>query len=726
MKGVRAADGAVARAAHGGNEIRLFADAGGLSVDARRCGHVVVAKTPIDLVVDGVPLSRRQALRRDSLRLSPPFVPASDDERSPSCVSASDDERRRQPEQVVGNVAALVYKKAMVDLSGAEAFADFGDWGVRLVARADGVAYRFETRRDGELVVTSERGGVTIPDGAAPCWFSATPDFGCEETVPRKCRADAPALATNEVAYLPLVYEANGAAVAVTDADVRDYPFLYLAADPSSSTNGLPRFVSRFAPAPAKTRYAISQWVDQRPFVRGQFVRVAEHASFLVRTRGTRTFPWRVFALADSPARLCESDIVFALATPAAKGADFSWVRPGLATWEWWNDWDNQGKADGCTTATYERFIDFAATNGLAYAILDGGWSDGLDVFDWNDAGRPWRFNPKVDVPHLVAYAAARNVGLILWLSWAQAFGDEAEVARRFAQLGVKGLKVDFIDRGDAEAVRFMERFAAACAAERLVVDFHGACRPTGLHRAWPNVLNYEGVYGLEQMKWFKGDADMPTADVRAFYLRLTAGPMDYTPGAMLNHAVGSGYRGEAAGHAPGSFGTRARQMAMVALFEAPLQMLCDSPSNYECNAECFRFMAGVPTTWADVRGLGGTPDTVAACARKAKDGAWYAAGIGVSSAQDFAFDTSFLGAGEWTAEIFRDAPDSDVAPTRYVHETRRLRAGDRLAFRLAPAGGFVVKFMRYRRGEKTGSGRDSKERSFSSRAGTGTRASGS
>ncbi len=644
----------IARAAWGENEIRLDCRAG--TVEVRRKSRTVVAKTAVDLVVDGRPLFASPI---------PPTVTT---------------------RRLSGSVASPVYKKSSVSLDAEETFADFGDWGIRLVARADGAAYRFETRRTGEITVDAERGGLAIPSDGADCWFAATAAFGCEETVPRKCRADAIALATNEVAYLPFVYSVKGTTVAAMDADVRDYPFLYLAKD------GAARLAARFERAPAATKYAISQWVDQRPFVRGQFVRIAEHAPYLTRTRGTRTFPWRVFALADSPAKLCEADIVHALAAPADPAADFSWVKPGKAAWEWWNDWDNRGKAAGCNTATYERFIDFAATNGLEYVILDGGWSDGLDVFDWNDANLPWNFNPKVDVPHLVAYAARRNVGLILWLSWAQAFGDEAKVARRFAQLGVKGLKVDFIDRGDAESVRFMERFAAACAEARLVVDFHGACRPTGLNRAYPNVLNYEGVYGLEQMKWFKGDCDMVTADVRAFYLRLTAGPMDYTPGAMLNHPVGSSYRGETAGHTPGSFGTRARQMAMVALYEAPLQMLCDSPANYERNGECFSFMAATPTVWAETVALGGTPDTVAACARKTKDGAWYAAGVGVSAAQEFTLDTSFLGTGEWTLEIFRDAADSDVAPTHFVHERRTVAAGERIPIRLAPGGGFVVK----------------------------------
>ena len=256
--------------------------------------------------------------------------------------------------------------------------------------------------------------------------------------------------------------------------------------------------------------------------------------------------------------------------------------------------------------------------------------------------------------------------------------------------MGAKGLKVDFIDRGDAEAAAFKERFAAACAKHRLLLDYHGAFRPVGLNRTWPNILNYEGIHGLEQMKWAEKTKDMPHNDVAACFQRMTAGPLDYTSGAMDNYPVGE-YAGT--GDNPGSVGTRAHQMALMALYEAPLQMLCDSPTKYEKNAECLAFMAKVPTVWEDVRGLGGTPETFAAIARKAKGGVWYAAGITNSEARDFELDTSFLGKGVWTAEVFRDAPDSDKSPTHYVRETKRVKSGEKMALRMARGGGFAVRF---------------------------------
>ena len=624
----------------GRNEIRLWADP--LAYAVARDGVEIVAKSAIGLT-------------RDGLRLASARKPA---------VS-----RRTE----TGREPSPVYKKAFLDLASAFTTVDCGDWGVELAARNDGVAYRFTSAKGGAVTVDGEQATVALP-GASRCWYTVTPTFGYEEAVPRA--GTFAALDFGEAfAYPPFVAEVGGKTVAVAESDVHDYPVLYF-----MKAGGA--LASTFAPFPKRT-------VEQGG---GRRIRVVEAERFLVKTEGARTFPWRVFALADAPAKLCEADIVNALARPAAKGADFSWVKPGKVAWDWWSAFDNQGAA-GCNTKTYERFIDFAAKNGIEYVIFDEGWSEALNI---------WKFHPKVDVPHLIDYAAKRNVGIILWMAWAQAAGAEEKVAAHFAKLGAKGFKVDFMDRGDADCERFLWTFAAACAKHRMIVDYHGANRPTGMSRAYPNVLNYEGIHGLEKMKTYRGGYDFMANDVRAFFLRQTAGPMDYTPGAMLNYPVGGYPKPD---HAdirrsnvfirPGSEGTRCRQMAMVALYEAPLQMLCDSPTNYERNMESFAFMAKVPVVWDETLGLGGTPDTMVACARRAKDGSWYAAGLTNAEARDFTLETGFLGAGEWKAEVFRDAADADVQPTHYVRETKTVAAGATLAFRMAKGGGFVVRFTR-------------------------------
>ena len=645
----------------GRNEIRLWTDP--LAYEVRRGGTVVVAKSEIGMKVGGKCLN---ALKRSGDRF--PVV---------------------ERHAVSGTEETPIYKKSRIDLSGNETFVDFGDWGVRLAARNDGVAYRFETKMPGRIRVDCEKAAVNVPDAAARSCVYRTDRFGCEENVPTigpagKITNDGKG---NGMVYLPFTYSlADDTTVAVTDADVRDYPVWYLKRTACGADVG---FESVFAGWPKRTHRA-GGWDPSKAIASGgRWVTVDEHADYLVETEGTRTFPWRAFILGGAPKDLCESDLVQALSAPRAN-LDFSWVKPGKVAWDWWNAFDNRGDT-GCNTKTYERFIDFAAKTGVEYVIFDEGWSETLNI---------WKFHPAVDVPHLIDYASKKGVGIILWMAWAQVVGDEEKVASHFAKLGAKGFKVDFMDRGDAEVERFLWKFADACARNRMVVDYHGAHRPTGMSRAYPNVLNYEGVHGLECMKWFKGgDYDFMQNDVAAFFVRQAAGPMDYTPGAMDNYPIG-GYPKKSGAFDPnvnpGSEGTRCHQMAMMVLYEAPLQMLSDSPTKYEKNMECFSFMAATPVVWADTVGLGGCPRKFAAAARKSKDGSWYAAAINSSEARDYTLDTSFLGGGKWTMEIFRDAADADTVPTHYVHERGTVvKAGEKIPLRMAKGGGFAVKFTK-------------------------------
>ena len=652
------ADAVTAISPDGKNEIRLWTNP--LAYEVRRGGEVVVAKSEIGLKVEGKCLMR-----------------------SAKCLV--------QREGKSGFVETPIYKKARIDLSGHETFADFGDWGVRLAARNDGVAYRFETKMPGRIKVNCEKATVNVPDAAARSCVYRTDRFGCEESVPRIGRIGD--ISTegkgNGMVYLPLTYSlADDTTVAITDADVRDYPVWYLKREVGAKDV---RLKSVFAGWPKKTHRAGGWEMKDVIPSGGRWVVVDEHDDYLVETEGTRTFPWRAFVLGDAPKDLCESDLVQALSASRAN-LDFSWVKPGKVAWDWWNNFDNQPPTapnGGCNTKTYERFIDFAAKTGVEYVIFDEGWSETLNI---------WKFHKDVDVVHLIDYANKKGVGIILWMAWAQIVGDEEKVASHFAKLGAKGFKVDFMDRGDAEVERFLWKFADACARSRMLVDYHGAHRPTGMSRAYPNVLNYEGIHGLEQMKFFRGQ-DMMQNDVAAFFGRLTAGPMDYTPGAMDNYPIG-GYPKKSEtfnpGVNPGSEGTRCRQMAMMVLYEAPLQMLSDSPTKYEKNMECFSFMAATPVVWDETVGLGGCPRKFAAVARKARDGSWYAAAINAGEGREIVLDTAFLGGGEWSAEIFRDAADSDAVPTHYVHESGfDIRSGVKKPVRMAPGGGFVVRFTK-------------------------------
>jgi len=631
----------------GRNEMRFFPDR--LAYEVLRDGAVVVAKTEIGMTVDGKRLN---------------------------CGNRPVSPVRRENR---GTVPSPVYKKSEVDLSSNEAFFDFGDWGIRLVARNDGVAYRFETKFPGRVKVDCEKAPLHLPSPDVKCWGNQTPIFGRQGELPFSKKASEIDF-SEKMLYLPFAYTYGGKFVLVTESDVRDYPIWNFGA----AKDGV--MEPKFAGAPKKVQRTDGFGKGEKPSENGgRFLRVKEHAEYLAETEGTRTFPWRAFLLADTPARFCEADLVWALAAAQDEGADFSWVKPGKVAWDWWNCFDNGA---GCNTKTYERFIDFAAANGLEYVVLDEGWSDKLDI---------WKNNPAVDVQHIIEYGAKKGVDIILWMTWARVMGDEDHVAEHFAKLGAKGFKIDFLERGDVEVVNFIEKFTAACARNRMVVLYHGSPSPTGLHRRYPNLLNYEGIHGLEYMKWFAGgekaEREMMFNDVAACFLRMSAGPMDYTPGAMLNHGVGSGHKGQ--WKTPGSIGTRCRQLAMMALYEAPLQMLCDSPTNYEKNRECLGFMAKVPTVWKNVVGLGGSPDTMFMAARETKDGAWYAGGLTTIEARDCTLDTSLLGSGRWTADVFRDAGDAKEDAQKYIHETKSVTAGEKLSFHMAPGGGFIVKFTK-------------------------------
>ena len=645
----------VASASYGKNEIRLYRDGDVHAIEVYRGGVQVVDRTSIGLKVAG---------------------------RNLTCNGVAP---KIEKADLKGRLETPIYKKSSINLAGQEVFVNYGDWGIRLIARGDGVAYRFETAFDKSIVVDDETFALTLPKGEVACWYNKGTAFGCEETIPQKSMAQE-IVTKKDFIYLPFLYTVGGKTVCMTDVDVRDYPTICLKRDTHVTSQVAFNLIAARQPLEVKAglynKQNLKDW--QEHTTRGRHVRVSKSSPFLVETKGTRTFPWRAFMLADSPAKLCEADIVYALATPQAEG-DFSWVKPGKVAWDWWNCFDHLDVLKGCTTKGYERFIDFAAKNGVEYVIMDEGWSEKLNI---------WKTTDVVDVPYLINYAKDRGVGIILWIAWAQAWQLEEEVAEHFAKMGVAGFKVDFFDRGDADISTFMETFAAACARHKLVVDYHGVYHPTGMQRMYPNILNYEAIHGLENMKWYKGrdGSDMMSNDVMAFYLRLSAGPMDYTPGAMLHYSIGKHKLDELY---PASVGTRCRQMAMMALYEAPLQMLCDSPTNYEKNMGCFQFMAQVPVVWAKTVALGGTPDTIAACARQAKDGTWYAAGIASAEERDFTVNTDFLKSGSWMVEIFRDAETSARVGETYVHEWRDLEAGEKIFVNCAPGGGFIMRFTK-------------------------------
>jgi alpha-glucosidase len=376
-----------------------------------------------------------------------------------------------------------------------------------------------------------------------------------------------------------------------------------------------------------------------------------------------------------------ESTLVYQLA-PALEIADPSWIRPGMVAWDWWNASTLTGVdfRSGLNTETYLHFIDFAADHGIQYVILDEGWSDPADLRE---------LNFDMDLRVLRMRAEERGVGLILWVVWKTLEAQFEEALDQFAEWGVAGIKVDFMQRDDQPMVEYYWRVAEAAAERQLLVDFHGAYKPTGLRRAYPNVITREGVLGLEHSKWNR----QPTPDhnVTLPYIRMVAGPMDYTPGAMRNaqdqHFFPIFDR-------PMSMGTRVHQLAMYVVFESPLQMLADSPTNYTRNPDCLAFLSAVPTTWDETHVISGEVGEWIALARRRGE-EWY---VGVMTdwvPRDLELDLSFLGEGEWVGEAFRDGANVQTDAEDYRRTEIRVDPAAPLTVHLGPGGGWVARLHR-------------------------------
>ena len=475
------------------------------------------------------------------------------------------------------------------------------------------------------------------------------------------------------LAFAPFMVDGpDGIKMVVTESDVLDYPcMMFLGEDASTCINGL------FAPVPKTLKQGGHNQLQML---------VTSREDYIAKVDGPRSFPWRVVAVSFEDKDMADNDIVYRLASPRAD-MDFSWVKPGKVAWDWWNKWNlfDVDFESGINNDTYKYYIDFASSQGIEYVILDEGWAVNLkaDLF---------QVVPEIDLEMLCDYAESRGVGLILWAGYWAFDRDMEKVCDYYSRMGVKGFKVDFMDRDDQQIEAFLERAAATAARYHLVLDFHGIHKPTGLARKYPNVLNYEGIFGLEQLKWGKAkDVDMVKFDVTIPFIRFVAGPADYTQGAMRN-ATRENYAPIYS--EPMSQGTRCRQLAEYVVFDSPINMLCDSPSNYLCEPECLRFIADVPTTWDETVAVDGKVAQYVVTARR-KGEFWYMGALTDWTARDMTFDVSFLGEGDWVAEIFRDGANADKAARDYKRVVVELGSARTLDAHLAPGGGFAVKFSK-------------------------------
>ena len=551
-----------------------------------------------------------------------------------------------------------------------------GGWSVEFRAYDDGVAYRFVSSRRKPFGITSEQVEFNFPDD-----FTVTVPYvrsGSDEDMQsqffnsfenRYTVTPLSGLNPRRLAFLPLAVDAgDGLTLVITETDLRDYPGLYL-----YNPDGAMSLKGRQAPYPAKT--------EDGGYNNIQSV-VIETAPYIADVNATRTFPWRVIAMGKD-AEIASTNLSYLLAEPS-RISDTSWIKPGKVAWDWWNSCNLTGVdfEAGINTATYKHYIDFAADNGIEYVILDDGWAAGKgeDLFI---------INPDIDLEEIISYAKGKDVGIILWTGYRALERDLERVCRHYSEMGVKGFKVDFEDRDDQLMVAFNHRAAEVAARHHLVLDLHGSYKPAGINRTWPNVLNVEGVNGLENVKWSDLDTfDIIQYDVTMPYLRQIAGPVDYTQGSMVN-AARPHFRpvyGQ-----PMSPGTRSHQLALYMVLFSPLNMLCDSPSNYRREQECTDFISSVPTVWDETVVLDGKIGEYIVTARR-KDNEWYIGGVTNWTPRELEIDfTPLKLGGDRKMEIFTDGVNAHRNGNDYRKENIFLKNGGSLTVKLAPGGGFAA-----------------------------------
>ncbi len=470
-------------------------------------------------------------------------------------------------------------------------------------------------------------------------------------------------------ASLPLMVKLpSGISFVVTDADVFDYPNMFLKVNFNRLNSLFPKYVLETKP-------------DPRAPDRDQII--VRKASFIARVKGHRPLPWRVFALAQKDYQLLTNQLVYELSEKRSKIKDFSWVKPGKVVWDWWNDWQLQGVnfKPGINTRTYEFYIDFAAKYHIPYVLLDEGWSrTTTDLF---------HFKPGLDLKYLVKYAQTRNVRLILWMLWGPLNRHMTAVMDSMNRWHIAGIKVDFMDRADQEMVDFYWKTAACAAKHHLFVDFHGTFKPIGIRRSYPNVLSFEGVVGEEHYKWQA--ASMPDNNVMIPYIRNVAGPMDYTPGGMLNTTAKTFVISYS--H-PRVIGTRTNELAKYIVYVSPLQMLADSPTNYLKNPKSTEFISQISTVWDTTVALAGQVGKYVVVARR-RGKRWYLGAMNGLSPREIHIKLSFLPEGQYRMKFFADVRESNQIATAYQTGVKQVTSDSVLNIYMAWGGGFAAIFQR-------------------------------
>lgn len=544
-----------------------------------------------------------------------------------------------------------------------------GGFGIIFRAYNEGVAYRFYTTQSSDIIIKEEQAEFNFKEDYTAYLPYTTNDKKPMAMAYQNVYDITPlSKAQPKLAFLPVTVDCGSVKLTLLESDLEAYPGVFV-----QSQQGKYGLKGVFAPYPAKT--------DFYPWRKQEYV--TETTDFISRSRGSRSYPWRVLVITEKDTDMPVNNLVYALASPNRIG-DTSWIKTGKVAWDWWNDWNLKGvpfKA-GINMDTYKYYIDFASRNGLEFIVLDEGWYD-------PKSGDMLTVIPELDLPELIAYGKSKGVEIVLWTVFNVLDSQLEAACKKYADMGIKGFKVDFLDRDDQTAVEMVYRIAEMTARYKLTLDLHGIYKPTGINRTYPHIINFESVFGMEEVKWTDIKNNMPLYDVTFPYIRMMAGPVDYTPGAMRN-ATKADWR--AMYYTPASMGTRCHQLAAYIVHDSPFTMLCDAPTNYLNEQECVDFIASLPVEVDSTFIASGELGKYIVTVRK-KDVNWYIGGMTNWDERDVQLDFSFLPEGmSYTAVLFKDGVNANKQAEDYRKETIRIDKDSRLTLHLASGGGFAMK----------------------------------
>ena len=544
-----------------------------------------------------------------------------------------------------------------------------GGFGIIFRAYNEGVAYRFYTTQSSDIIIKEEQAEFNFKEDYTAYLPYTTNDKKPMAMAYQNVYDIIPlSKAQPKLAFLPVTVDCGSVKLTLLESDLEAYPGMFV-----QSQQGKYGLKGVFAPYPAKT--------DFYPWRKQEYV--TETTDFISRSRGSRSYPWRVLAITEKDTDMPVNNLVYALASPNRIG-DTSWIKTGKVAWDWWNDWNLKGvpfKA-GINMDTYKYYIDFASRNGLEFIVLDEGWYD-------PKSGDMLTVIPELDLTELIAYGKSKGVEIVLWTVFNVLDSQLEAACKKYADMGIKGFKVDFLDRDDQTAVEMVYRIAEMTARYKLTLDLHGIYKPTGINRTYPHIINFESVFGMEEVKWTDIKNNMPLYDVTFPYIRMMAGPVDYTPGAMRN-ATKADWR--AMYYTPASMGTRCHQLAAYIVHDSPFTMLCDAPTNYLNEQECVDFIASLPVEVDSTFIASGELGKYIVTVRK-KDVNWYIGGMTNWDERDVQLDFSFLPEGmSYTAGLFKDGVNANKQAEDYRKETIRIDKDSRLTLHLASGGGFAMK----------------------------------